>query len=156
VCVHVLLLLFQITPSVRRRRRVSKNIKHVSSAVNNYVTVIDDDATVDANDNEVLNQDNIVTVNTPQEPNTDSQDPEKSKADSPEPNTNLSDLSEVEPENSVAVEEHIVELEAPVHEKKAESDDSDQANGSDYESDFEFEQNEQTNDYLLSKYSLEE
>ena len=156
MCVHVLLLLFQITPSVRRRRRVSKNIKHVSSAVNNYVTVIDDDATVDANDNEVLNQDNIVTVNTPQEPNTDSQDPEKSKADSPEPNTNLSDLSEVEAENYVAVEEHIVELEAPVHEKKAESDDSDQANGSDYESDFEFEQNEQTNDYLLSKYSLEE
>ena len=26
----------------------------------------------------------------------------------------------------------------------------------DIESDFEFEQNEQTNDYLISKYSLEE
>jgi len=36
--------------------------------------------------------------------------------------------------------------------KKAESDDSDQANDSGYE----FEQNEQTNDYLISKYSLEE
>ena len=63
----------------------------------------------------MLNQDYIVTVNTPQEPNTDSQDPEKSKAD----------LSEVEPENYVAGEEHIVELEAPVHGK---SDDSGQAN----------------------------
>ena len=90
----------------------------------------------------MLNQDYIVTVNTPQEPNTDSQDPEKSKAD----------LSEVEPENYVAGEEHIVELEAPVHGK---SDDSGQANESDYESDFEFEQNEQTNNYLLSKYSEE-
>lgn len=90
----------------------------------------------------MLNQDDIVTVNTPQEPNTDSQDPEKSKAD----------LSEVEPENYVAGEEHIVELETPVHGK---SDDSDQANESDYESDFEFEQNEQTNNYLLSKYSEE-
>jgi len=157
VCVHVLLLLFQITPSVRRRRRVSKNIKHVSSAVNNYVTVTDDDATVDANDNDVLNQDNIVTVNTPQEPNIDSQDPEKSKADSPEPNTNLSDLSEVEPENSVAVEEHIVELEAPVHEKKLKVMIQIRPMTQTYhESDFEFEQNEQTNDYLLSKYSLEE
>ena len=61
----------------------------------------------------MLNQDDIVTVNTPQEPNTDSQDPEKSKVDSPEPNTNLSDLSEVEPKNHVAGEEHIVELETP-------------------------------------------
>ena len=95
----------------------------------------------------MLNQDDIVTVNTPQEPNTDSQDPEKSKAD-------LSDLSEVEPENYVAGEEHIVELEAPVHGKSDDSD-SDQANESDYESDFEFEQNEQTNNYLLSKYSEE-
>ena len=92
----------------------------------------------------MLNQDDIVTVNTPQEPNTDSQDPEKSKAD----------LSEVEPENYVAGEEHIVELEAPVHGKSDDSD-SNQANESDYESDFEFEQNEQTNNYLLSKYSEE-